>query len=399
MLKNVKNYFVCLIMALCVVAMLAGCGSGDHIRYIPTPPAPIASEAPARTEVPAVSEAPAETLAPVVSEAPAETLAPVVSEAPAATEDVHSGSAVSQKDPDKELLEALGSFVGVKSSAERNNADCVVDMRYGHDVYDVSWDYGVKYESYVSKVDWSVLFDADYYMAQFPMLALQYHYDEAKLLRHFQTVGIHEGRQGNEGFNVGAFMDWCDVNMPYVREALQNEYAMYCMFYALSAQELPDSFPAAGRPAQYAVVMTFAQKVEFDAVNGYRAEKGLDPYVYDPELAAFANYRAWINQDKALVGHEWLQSGKNQDIMDLYFAGVDTELLGENCLEMGTVLPKVWARSYATSKSHYDAMVSTKYVYYGASNLYVADVQYGVKDYRSVQFDVFTNSLSTAVNP
>lgn len=390
---------MCLMATLCVMAVFTGCSSSDNLRYLPYGLTPVESEAPAvsETPTPVISEAPAETQAPVASEAPAETLAPVTSEAPAATEDMHSGSA--QKDPDAELLEALAAFVGVKSSAERNNADCVVDMRYGHDIYDISWDYGFKYDGYVGKVDWSTLFDAGYYMEQFPMLALQYHYDEAKLLRHFQTVGIHEGRQGNERFNVGAFMDWCDAEMPYVRETLQDEYAVYYMFYALSSQDLPDSFRADGRPAQYAVVMSIAQKTEFDAVNAYRKTEGLGPYIYDPELAAFANYRAWVNQDQALVGHEWLQSGKNQDVMDLYFAGVDTELISENCLETGSAMPKVWARSYAGSKSHYDAMVSTKYAYYGGSNLYVSDVPYGTKGYRGVQFDIFTDSLSTAVNP
>ena len=38
--------------------------------------------------------------------------------------------------------------------------------------------------------------------------ALQYHGDDEKLLDHFQTVGVHEGRQGCASFNVGVFMDW-----------------------------------------------------------------------------------------------------------------------------------------------------------------------------------------------
>lgn len=49
--------------------------------------------------------------------------------------------------------------------------------------------------------DWSLVFDADYYKKAFPMLAVQYHQDNALLLEHFQTVGIHEGRQGSANFN------------------------------------------------------------------------------------------------------------------------------------------------------------------------------------------------------
>ena len=119
-------------------------------------------------------------------------------------------------------------------------------MRKNHETYDVDWDYGSDYEDYAHMADWSKIFDADYYMDTFPMLALQYHYDEEQLLRHFQTVGVHEGRQGSENFNVGAYMDWCAENLPYTTEAFQGNYALYYIFYAAAFDEQPDSFPANG---------------------------------------------------------------------------------------------------------------------------------------------------------
>ena len=43
-----------------------------------------------------------------------------------------------------------------------------------------------------------ILFHDGYLLESFPALALLYQYDEELLLEHFQTVGVHEGRQGNE---------------------------------------------------------------------------------------------------------------------------------------------------------------------------------------------------------
>lgn len=198
-----------------------------------------------------------------------------------------------------EIFATLQLFkrAGLQSKPERDSIYCVVDMRKNHETYDVDWDYGSDYEDYAHMADWSKIFDADYYMDTFPMLALQYHYDEEQLLRHFQTVGVHEGRQGSENFNVGAYMDWCAENLPYTTEAFQGDYALYYIFYAAAFDEQPDSFPANGRPAQYKVIMTAAQGEESADVNGYREKAGLDAYVYDPELAAFADFRAWVNQE------------------------------------------------------------------------------------------------------
>ena len=44
--------------------------------------------------------------------------------------------------------------------------------------------------------------------------------DKALLLQHFQTVGIHEGRQGCEGFNVAAYQKNCDAKL---REAFGDQ--------------------------------------------------------------------------------------------------------------------------------------------------------------------------------
>ena len=294
---------------------------------------------------------------------------------------------------------ALAGVAGLQAKPEKYDSACVVDMRDDESAYDVDWDYGTDYEEEVALCDWSKVFDAEYYMDEFPMLALQYHYDEAQLLRHFQTAGVHEGRQGCEDFNVGAYMDWCAENRNYVADLFDGDYAMYYMYYMASVGEQPEKFPAGDRPAQYKAVLTKAQQMELDGINMYREKTGADQLVYDPEMAAFANYRCWVNQENEYVGHTWLELGSSKDVIDLYFDATSADCISENTLETSTLSVKPWYAVYADSKPHYDAMINTKYNYVGTSNLYVDEV--AIKQYanRGVQFDIFAGSLSTPLNP
>ena len=143
------------------------------------------------------------------------------------------------------IAENISTITSLESKPEKYDSCCVVDMRDDEAAYDVNWDYGVDYEEQVALCDWSEVFDAEYYMDKFPMLALQYHYDEDQLLRQFQTVGVHKGRQGCEDFNVGAYMDWCAENSGYVVELFDDDYAAYYMFYMSSVDDQPKKFPAA----------------------------------------------------------------------------------------------------------------------------------------------------------
>lgn len=57
----------------------------------------------------------------------------------------------------------------------------------------------------------------------------------------------------------------------------------------------PEKFPADGHPVQYKAILTLAQQKELDGINKYREKTGAEPLVFDPEMAAFANYRSWMN--------------------------------------------------------------------------------------------------------
>lgn len=125
----------------------------------------------------------------------------------------------------------ISKICGLKSEVELSIESCIVDVFNDHNPYDVEYDYGKAYDKYVEACNWNLVFDADYYMSEFPLLAMQYNYDKKLLLEHFQTVGIHEGRQGNKSFNVGAYKSNCASDL---RNAFGNNYEGYYFYYMLN---------------------------------------------------------------------------------------------------------------------------------------------------------------------
>lgn len=398
-MKNMskKTRFLGMFLALCATAMLASCAAA------PAGSGHVDASEPSSSPLVEIQEesVPSASFDTAVTDVHSENTGSKNDNAQDADRDDEIDYVRFMKDADyadRCIAENLAKIAGLKSKPEQCNSACVVDMRKSETAYDVSWDYGDEYEYRISLYDWEEVFDADYYMEQFPMLALQYHYDEDQLLRHFQTVGIHEGRQGCKDFNVGTYMSWCEENRDYVVDLFDGDYALYYMFYMGSFGDQPETFPADGRPVQYKAILTLAQQKELDGINKYREDVGADPLVFDTEMAAFANYRSWVNQEKKYAGHTWLHLDSSADIIDLYFNTTSADRIGENTLETSTLTAKPWCDIYATSEAHYEGMIDTKYDYVGASNLYVDGVAIETYKNRGVQFDIFAGSLSTPVN-
>lgn len=178
--------------------------------------------------------------------------------------------------PNIDAIARLGELrAGVEEEYYTHSASFVVDEENGHNPYDVEWDYGELYDAYVEEADWSLVFDGDFYMEAFPALALLYHYDEKLLLEHFQTVGIHEGRQGNKAFNVAAYQKNCKK---VLRDTFGDHYECYYFYWMLN-QDSQKGVTTSGKnyPLQLGVKMTSMQAEEFKKVNKYRAEAGVNP--------------------------------------------------------------------------------------------------------------------------
>ena len=276
------------------------------------------------------------------------------------------------------------------AQCETNFDACRVDVNSTHNPYDVIWDYGEAYKEYVKACDWSLVFDTDYYMATFPMLAELYHYDETLLLEHFQTVGIHEGRQGSSTFNFYAFKMNSDC------PNYENTYAAYYIDYMLnydSYQNVNTVYLINDETyLQYDFVLTATQKQELEWVNKYRQEANVNNiYIYS-ELCNFANLRGYTNVHDDFYAHEWFEANDFSNAAK--YAQILCEhyvCISENCIERSwhdLAGNHIFANDYKASKSHYEAMISTEYVGIGISNVY-----YNETTHRSCQFDTFIGNI------
>ena len=279
--------------------------------------------------------------------------------------------------------DSIAKLAKLDANMTRDAKYCVVDVDDKHNPYDVVWDYGSEYDAYVRLVEdagmWKVLFDAEYYMDTYPMLAMLYHKDEDLLLEHFQTVGIHEGRQGSKDFNVAAYMENCDSKLA---DAFGDSYECYYFYYALN-QKTESKVDVANEsnkyPIQMDIALTALQRQELTAINEYRKEVDSDEVTANAEFLAFANYRAWVNytNDEKYAqlnhGHDWATD--NEDIIhDIMMKHFDAGLFAENTVHVDNASKRVndkdYAKKYRDSSEHYKSMVNNKYVIAAPSNVY-----------------------------
>ena len=315
--------------------------------------------------------------------------------------------------PDMDAIAGLGEIqAGVEESSYTHVDSFVVDVENGHYPYDVEWDYGELYDAYIEEADWSLVFDADFYMESFPALALLYQYDEELLLEHFQTVGIHEGRQGNETFNVAAYQENCKKEL---RHAFGDHYECYYFYWMLN-QDSQKGVRTSGKndPLQLCVKMTSLQAREFEKVNEYRAEVGIDPLEFDSELAAIACYRGWVDISEGYGAHDWLIDEENEERVNAMMEMLHMTRLGENTVDCGVNgsnqhIHTTFYINYRYSTDHYEAMINPDYKYFGCSHIYFGNNRIPESRSRSgstynkpmmrVEFDLFTDDLTTPVHP
>ena len=303
-------------------------------------------------------------------------------------------------------LEDIAQLMGLEAEVETRRFACVVDVDEGENPYDVTWDYGELYDAFVQEVDWDLVFDGDYYIRTFPALAHLYHKDKALLLRHFQTVGIHEGRQGCEDFNVAAYQKNCDAK---IREAFGDSYECYYFYYAMNQKTQKGIVTTGSEKKQLTTKLTQMQQRELEMINEYRAEVGAAPLEYDAELSALACYRSYVDALEDWDAHDWIRADENQDEMDGIMGMIRTDLWGENtvhgyprtkeyALKQGPIT--AWYINYRYSQDHYKAMIAEKYHYVGSSNCYIGDYKKKNPDHPTaeavyIQFDVFVPKLTT----
>jgi uncharacterized protein YkwD len=288
----------------------------------------------------------------------------------------------------------IGYVCSLQATCEYDLDACKVDVN-GANPYDVVYDYGTDYQAYVDACDWTLVFDAEYYKTTFPMLALQYHDDDALLLKHFQTVGIHEGRQGSANFNVQAYAYNCSDE---VYNAFGRNWAAYYIYYMMNnaAESSVNTVTANNGKTVYqqmTCVYTALQLMEYDWVNQYRVAANAAEVKMNAELNAFANYRAYINAHDGYEAHDWAINNDPAIADALTAMGSTNGRYAENTVtQTDNSRVQAYYGYYAESPEHYAAMVSGDYNYVGVSNLY-----WNESTTRGSQFDVYAYNLNTAI--
>ena len=276
--------------------------------------------------------------------------------------------------------EAIAELIGLQAECETSAEACRCGLNYSENPYDVDYDYGDLYQSYVDACDWSLVFDADYYAEQFPYLALQYNYDEDWLLYHFQTIGIHEGRQGCADFNVRVYLDSTCSDNGHIYKTFDDNWECYYIYYMLNydSQKSLETKSKDGIEAkfQYKTILTYNQAKELDQLNALRAENNLPALQINSELNAFANFRARIDFEEGHMEHYWARNNTDaclemaKNVAKKYSLNVITVIYSENKttrpkgnLETGYV-------NLVTSAEHKANMLRDDISYTGLSNNY-----------------------------
>ncbi|MCR5012462.1 MAG: hypothetical protein K6A72_08975 [Lachnospiraceae bacterium] len=198
-----------------------------------------------------------------------------------------------------------------------NSANSTTEYQELLDVYDEYKDSDYDVNPYIShyitstfnKTLGSYLFDADFYMETYPVLAYLYEYDEKALANHFYTVGMYEGRQGCEDFNVNAYMkSKYSTSSDYKNS---ENLAKYYVEYAMARHDgSTKTYPATDSSSLQLRLYDPCFDAYLECVNKYRVEEGLDEYeilsIYDQaEANAFTNCRARYDAlDRYANAHE-----------------------------------------------------------------------------------------------
>lgn len=303
----------------------------------------------------------------------------------------------------KEITVLIGSW----SSENLDYRQYQIEIDGSENPYGLSWQYRPSeeyrkdsrlnklYGDYVAACDWGLVFDVEFYKAAFPMLALQYDNNDKLLTEHFQTVGIREGRQGCEGFNLAAYMENCSGE---IKEAFGDDYECYYFYYMLNhAAEKSIDTGNTGKsyPVWLSVEMSQYQRCEFNKVNEYREEVGAPPLTADPELMAFASWRAWYDTVNEMYAHDWMQ--EETETLDSYLGKMGLTYYGENTVKSYDAAPNQYvsmgqtAYKYRNSEAHYEAMVRSSNLYFGCSDIY-----YSGEHTMAAQFDLFARTATTS---
>ena len=232
------------------------------------------------------------------------------------------------------------------------------------------------------------LFDYDFYCEEYPAVALLHEYDKDALKQHFYSVGLFEGRQACENFNVDNYtVKTTNLGECFIKYATSNDNTSYKMTEDDVRQiRLYDI-------AFEAYVLEVADQHQS---SGF-VDRMADPYIQG-EINAIATYRSRfeLNNHKAR-GHALIHDFYDDIIKSIY----KLDLFCENKFTQGY---EAYAYDEANDflnnvdiatdynfmgywymcEDHYSAAISMNYYYVGCGHVYTHYRPNGITDYHDM---------------
>ena len=244
-----------------------------------------------------------------------------------------------------------------------------------------------------------MIFDIDYYKKTFPMLAIQYNNNDELLLKHFQTVGIHEGRQGSEQFNVAAYAS--NYIAEYGEDPFDMNYACYALYYMLNQDTEKDlnTITTSGGvavPVQSKIIVTAFQQDDIDCQNTFRNSVFASHTLkFDAETIAYANWQAYRN---ATGVTDELSASEVIDYISLlnknYDPGTSTYYTNHSNFYKECYAEYTYSGDYGMDQEPLQRMTSEDVYYIGISHAYT-----GINEENRVVTECFSAYLDKVNNP
>ncbi|MCC8028819.1 MAG: N-acetylmuramoyl-L-alanine amidase, partial [Lachnospiraceae bacterium] len=139
-----------------------------------------------------------------------------------------------------------------------------------------------KNPNYYNGVDYSAVYDYDYYISKYEDLAAAFGSDSAAALQHFVTYGMSEGRQASADFNVTIYR----YNYYDLQQAYGTDWKQYYLHYISYGQ-------SEGRNAMSLIllpIMNSPTTTVLQMMNYYNAHASYPDYYKDTEAATIYQF-------------------------------------------------------------------------------------------------------------
>jgi len=224
------------------------------------------------------------------------------------------------------------------------------------------------------------LFDYDFYCETYPMLALLFKYDEEALKQHFYSIGMFEGRQGCESFNVDHVTNDND------------DFATYYISFATGSTFYVSTNRTNSDKVQIRLYDPAFESYILDVAPDHKSDTYLKdmPSAYiQSELNAIASIRAQYELGHFELGAHELMYGFLDDYMSQYmdvdnlyydhngeckYTGssyIDASLFNNTLLNDNRVQKESDTMiEWRQCDKHYAAAISDRWIYVGQGHVY-----------------------------